>query len=273
MSWQNADLKTIEEGVQATLQSWRNNFLSNGQDRLRKIHSNVSGNTITTLDLELGTILKQNLESLSPWKAFTEESLSETSEVQDEYYWLIDPVDGTKEFLKGIPECATSIALIDSFKMRSVWGMVFDIYGGNFYSSLKQRKKTILTDSKVDLLFSRSEQKLGLEPKLAGLVDSVKQITPMGSVVYKLIKVYLEQDSVATISLQPKHTWDLAGMAAFFNESDVALSDLSGKPLRFGSCVFRKFNGVVAVKTNFYRQWINVLHKADVLDIGDLRTK
>lgn len=273
MTWKSCDLKSIELGVQTTLQSWRIDFLKNGQERLRDIHSNENGNTITTLDLELGEILKQKLENLSSWKVYTEESLTETSIIQDEYYWLVDPVDGTKEFLLGIPECATSIALIDSQNKKSVWGMVFDIYGGNFYSSLQFKKKTELTDAKVDLLFSRSEQKLGLEPKLAGLVNSVTKITPMGSIVFKLLKVYLEQDSIAMISLQPKHTWDLAGISAFFNESGVVLSDLDGKPLMFGSNVFQKFNGVIAVKANFYRHWLEELHKANVQSIGDLRTK
>ncbi len=68
---------------------------------------------VTEADYESNRILMQHLEPLSfPILSEEEEDIDYSVRKDWETFWLVDPLDGTKEFIKGLPEYTVNIALI-----------------------------------------------------------------------------------------------------------------------------------------------------------------
>lgn len=69
-------------------------------------------NIVTTADSENEEFLRGELARLIPGSAFVGEEGEQDSILGDGYTWIVDPIDGTMNFSRGIPECAVSIALL-----------------------------------------------------------------------------------------------------------------------------------------------------------------
>lgn len=69
---------------------------------------------VTKLDLDIQSTLQKHLHSATPWAAFLgEEAGAGAIENHDsEYVWTLDPIDGTSNFVHGLPLCAISLALL-----------------------------------------------------------------------------------------------------------------------------------------------------------------
>ena len=161
---------------------------------------------------------------------FSEESADDLSRLDRDRVWIVDPLDGTREFVAGTPEWCVSIALIE--KGSVVAGGITNpatretflgsietgfTYNGN-QTSPSQRK----TLAGAEVLASRSEVKRGEWERFQG--DSFT-IRPMGSVAYKLARVAAGLAD-ATWTLTPKHEWDIAAGVALVEAAGAFVSSL-----------------------------------------------
>jgi myo-inositol-1(or 4)-monophosphatase len=73
-------------------------------------------NIVTTADSENEEFLRAELARLIPGSAFVGEEGEQDSILRDGYTWIVDPIDGTMNFSRGIPECAVSVALLKDGK-------------------------------------------------------------------------------------------------------------------------------------------------------------
>lgn len=81
------------------------------QDGLRSIHAKSTPNDLVTeADLACETLIRDRLASLTPDYGFWGEESDE--QPQDEYFWLVDPIDGTINYAAGLPWFGINIALI-----------------------------------------------------------------------------------------------------------------------------------------------------------------
>lgn len=81
------------------------------QDGLRSIQSKSTPNDLVTeADLACETLIRDRLASLTPDFGFWGEESDQRP--RDEYYWLVDPIDGTINFAAGLPWFGINIALI-----------------------------------------------------------------------------------------------------------------------------------------------------------------
>ena len=91
---------------------------------------------VTKADLESNALLTQELLANSPYKVCSEEAILDYEERKNlEYYWLIDPLDGTKDFLAKNGGFTINIALIH--KNRPILGVVFAPAFGSLYMALE----------------------------------------------------------------------------------------------------------------------------------------
>ncbi len=80
-------------------------------------------------------LIKNILNEESDFPVLGEE-FGTTSEELGSNYWVVDPLDGTVNYLKGIPICCVSIALI--IKSKPALGVIYDFINDDLYSgSLK----------------------------------------------------------------------------------------------------------------------------------------
>ena len=79
------------------------------------VEEKADGSPVTEADHAANEVICERLEELNAkWPVVSEEGeLEKAEELGTEKFWLVDPLDGTKEFVKGLPEYTVNIALID----------------------------------------------------------------------------------------------------------------------------------------------------------------
>src|ERR1700722_3986139 len=177
----------------------------------------VGHDPVTEADRALDAVLrKELLRDGEGW--LSEESVDDPVRLQRSRVWVVDPLDGTREFVKGIPEFCVSISFVEDG--RPVAGGIYnpataETFLGAIDSGVTYNGKASHPSQRKPLdgalvLASRSEVKRG-EWKV--FENSNLNIRPMGSVAYKLALVAAGLADV-TFTLTPKNEWDVVAGAA-----------------------------------------------------------
>jgi len=172
---------------------------------------------VTEADRAIDRVLRQNLlRDGEGW--LSEESVDDFSRLGSKRVWVVDPLDGTREFVKGIPEFCASISLVENG--RPVAGGICNpatnetflgaIDAGVLYNGKPAQASQRTSLAGALALASRSEVKRGEWKQFEGGPLEVKA---MGSVAYKLARVSAGLADL-TFTLTPKHEWDVAAGAA-----------------------------------------------------------
>src|SRR5262245_48634125 len=78
-----------------------------------EVQSKGVDNPVTTADLAANHVLHETLLGAFPEAGWlSEESADDAARLQHHYVWIIDPIDGTKEFIQGIDEFVVVVAFI-----------------------------------------------------------------------------------------------------------------------------------------------------------------
>jgi 3'(2'), 5'-bisphosphate nucleotidase len=79
------------------------------------VSDKVDGSPVTDADLSADRYIRAALAEASAWPIISEESPLPEPAVRDAWrrFWLVDPLDGTKEFVQGTGEFCTVIALVE----------------------------------------------------------------------------------------------------------------------------------------------------------------
>lgn len=152
----------------------------------------------------------------------TEESDDDGSRLKKDYFWCVDPLDGTLPFLECRPGYAVSVALV-SKAGDALIGVVFDPLTETLYEAVKDH----------GVLRNRTRWKPDPDPV------SELNIIDFGGAVMNACKVL--DEAPAVFSKTPKSEqgggciWDYAATSCLFAESGAWVSDYSGKPLNLNS--------------------------------------
>ena len=94
-------------------------------------------NPVTDADLAADSLLKEHLMQLVPEAGWlSEETTDSQTRLEKRLVWVVDPLDGTKEFVLGIPELSVSVALVEDG--LSIIGIIYNpISGIRIYSVFK----------------------------------------------------------------------------------------------------------------------------------------
>jgi len=85
----------------------------------------ADGTPVTDADVEVDTLLKDRLRSAQPdYGWLSEETEDDTSRLDTTRQWMVDPIDGTRAFIKGRPHFAVVAALIE--QGRPVSGIIYN---------------------------------------------------------------------------------------------------------------------------------------------------
>jgi myo-inositol-1(or 4)-monophosphatase len=202
-----------------------------------QIDSKGRNNPVTTADFEADSELKQILRDAFPAYGWLSEETADNDErLTRERVWIVDPLDGTKEFIKGIPEFVVAIALAEHGV--PVLGVSYNPIKQELFSGmpgagcfLDGKPVTVSSTSTLEhstILASRSETARGEWKAYEGRVT----VRPIGSVAYKLALVAAGQAD-ATFTLTPKSEWDIASGVALIIAAGGRVTDLNGGEVRF----------------------------------------
>jgi myo-inositol-1(or 4)-monophosphatase len=212
-------------------------------------------NPVTTADFEADHRLKEILRGGFPdYGWLSEETADDGARLQHQRVWIVDPLDGTKEFIKGIPEFVIAIALAE--RGIPVLGVSYNPIKDEMFTGARGAgvrlnghparvtNRSELTNAVV--LASRSETSRGEWKAYEGKI----RIDPIGSVAYKLALVAAGRAD-ATFTLTPKSEWDVASGTALVIEAGGRVTDLDGNALRFNQPSV-KLKGFIASTAALY---------------------
>lgn len=154
-----------------------------------------------------------------------------------EYRWVVDPVDGTANYVAGVPWCAYSLALIDA--SGPVVGVVADPFRGQIYAAARGRgarangTPVLLTDrpggagSIVCTELSRTGPWPGMGEFIERAATARAGVRVLGSAALSIAQVALGHAAAAV--LHSYHEWDVAGSVALAIEAGAVVLDRRGE--------------------------------------------
>ena len=190
---------------------------------------------VTEADRAIDAVLRQDLlRDGEGW--LSEESVDDLSRLAKSNVWVVDPLDGTREFVKGIPEFCVSIGYVENG--LPVAGGIHnpatqETFVGAIDIGVLYNGRPATASPRKDLngavtLASRSEVKRGeWKPFESGPLE----VRAMGSVAYKLALVSAGLADI-TFTLTPKNEWDVAAGAALVSSAGGFVATLNGSPFR-----------------------------------------
>ena len=224
-------IKRIEKALAAATQALQEFTLGKIQSTLK-----TGGDPVTKADVLLDKILKKELlRAGEGW--LSEETVDDLSRLEKECVWIVDPLDGTREFIQGIPEWCVSIAYIAGGQPEAA-GICNPATNETFLGTRSQgvtlNGKPVQVTQKQDLnratvLASRSEVKRGQWKRFE---KAPFKTIPTGSVAYKMARVAAGLDD-ATFTLVPKNEWDVAAGWLLVEAAGGKVLDKDGKPRVF----------------------------------------
>jgi myo-inositol-1(or 4)-monophosphatase len=193
---------------------------------------------VTAADLEANAALGAVIRAAFPDDALlSEETVDHPDRLGASRVWIVDPLDGTKEFVEGVPEFAVSIALV--VEGRPVVACVYQPTTRECFRAragagawlgaerLAVSQRSSLAQSL--LLSSRTEMKRGQIESFRALFARVE---PVGSVALKLALIAAGRADL-WISVAPKHEWDVCAGDLLVREAGGTFRELARGERRY----------------------------------------
>lgn len=215
-------------------------YFKSSYDVRDKGGSDGEENPVTTADLASNKILGEHLMNAFPDDGWLSEETEDSEErLRRSRVWVVDPIDGTKEFILGIPQFCISIGL--AVEGTAVLGVLNNPARGEMIAGaigipptlndrpVKPTDTAVLSEAVC--LASRTECERGWFDRFTK-EGHFAAVEPIGSVAYKLGLIASGRGDFS-FSLTPKHEWDLAGGAGILAAGNLPFTDRNGKPFRF----------------------------------------
>lgn len=198
---------------------------------------------LTEADLAAHRIIVVGLKELTPdWPILSEESATIAWSERSTWsrYWLVDPLDGTREFVKRNGEFTVNIALIENH--RPVLGVVQTPVsdeiafawegGGAWMAQGDEAPWPITTRSRQVPLVVAGSRSHG-NPRLAELLDRAGtfELVPVGSSI-KFLRI-ASGEADLYVRLGPTSEWDTGAGQCVLEQAGGSVTDLHGAPLRY----------------------------------------
>ncbi len=256
-------------------------------DNKSNILKNVNyDDPVTIADLKVNEMIikriNENYKEIN-WEILSEENVkinANKSNFKNDFVWILDPLDGTKDFIQGTGNYAMHLAL--NFKNKPYLGFVLipekeELWIANHKSVWCENRNGIIKKTNLSIKSNFNEMiivtsKNHKNQVLKDLIKKLnfKEVIVMGSIGCKIASI-LRGDSDIYISLSlpgescPKD-WDFAAPAAVLKGAGGAITDLNNKELTYGNCRFEQGNIIVASSSK-------ITHEKVCLEIKDLIKK
>lgn len=252
-------LDRIEAGLDAALEA-----LEPFQQGFVEAAFKSGDDPVTAADVAVDTALRSTLPR--PGEGWlSEETADDGARLEASEVWVIDPLDGTREFVAGIPEWCVSIGyVVDGEPVAG--GVVAPTRGLRVVGAVGTGVKVSGAEPVAPtaglpgalVLASRSEVRRG---EWAPVFSTPVSVRTMGSVGLKLAMVGAGMAD-ATWTLVPKHEWDVAAGAALVHAAGGVAVGRDGRPVRFNQAD-PLMDGFVAARSHLIEAVLKLIQNLD----------
>lgn len=197
---------------------------------------------VTEADIAVDTLLRERLGGAAPGLGWlSEESADDPARLAARFLWIVDPIDGTRGYLAGLPDWAVSAALVENG--RPILACLFAPVTDEFFMAAVGKGatcngKSIATSSGGELARMRVAGPNNFLDRLATIAPPFTVMPRIHSLALRLVRV--AQGGIdAAIAGGNSHDWDLAAADLLMHEAGGALTRLGGEPLIYNRAVPR----------------------------------
>ncbi len=279
------DLKDLSWEASDTLLKYAR-IIKDSNNKSNILTNNNEDDPVTIADLKVNEIviknITENYKNIN-WQILSEENVKinpSNVRINKDFLWVLDPLDGTKDFIQGTGNYAMHLAL--NYKNKPYLGIVLIpekdelwisnhdmVWCENRYKEYKKPKLSGKKDLKdMTIVTSKNHRNQILE----NLIKKVKfkKVIQMGSIGCKIASILRgESDIYICLSLpgetSPKD-WDFAAPSAVLKAAGGAITNLNNEDLTYGKCDFKQGGIIIASNDNHN-------HGKICLEIKDLINK
>ena len=241
------DIKEIiEDLIQTFLDAGKISIDLREQGLIKKIKSDNT--PVSNGDLEVNKILTKKISELTPdIPIISEETSDNKSIINLENFWLIDPIDGTYDYIHDLDEFTINAGLI--IQKRPVAGLIYAPAKNRMFYSYGNDSSFELIDGKpIKLDHSKNFDKNEIK-----FVSYSNKIKPEINEIYKKLNVkkYVRMKSSLKFCViaageydgyvaEPRASeWDIAAGHAILKHSGGTITDFEGKQILYGKKDFK----------------------------------
>ena len=257
--------------------SWEASEIFNYYDQILKDSNNKSNilendnieDPVTYADLKVNELIIEKIKekyNYAGWEILSEENVKKNSEncvIKADWVWVIDPLDGTKDFMQGTGNYAMHLALM--YKKKPFIGIVlipekeelWIAYGGKVWSEKKsgiRNEKTISRKKSLKEMILVTSKNHGNQT-LANLIKKINfnKVLVMGSIGCKIASIVRgESDIYICLSLPGKSSpkdWDFAAPEVILKAAGGSITNLDNEDLSYGQSNFEQ-KGIIIASNN-----------------------
>ena len=274
-SWEAADVLLYYSKIVKD-SKYKSNILENDN----------SEDPVTIADLRVNELIIQRINEKYKdvdWEILSEENVkieSENCDSRADWMWVLDPLDGTKDFIQGTSNYAMHLAL--NYKNKPYIGIVLipekdQLWISNGEKVWCERRDGSLIELNPPLNKNLKEMVLVTSKNhrnetLKNLIKKInfKEVIVMGSIGCKITSIVRgESDIYICLSLPGKSSpkdWDFAAPAAILKSAGGAITNLDNQELTYGKLNYKQ-EGIIVASNN------NLIHQSICLEIKEIIKK
>jgi len=202
------------------------------------------GNPVCDADLAVDAFLKRELGALLPAAGWlSEETVDDPARLDRDLIWLVDPIDGTRDFIRGRTGWAVSVALISAGK--PLIGQLVAPARGETWSAVAGSGATL---NGQPLAASARPELPGARVPADSLPKEDADLTIVEKPNSIALRIAMVADDRADLlaTLRWGYEWDIAAAALIAREAGAAATDAFGQPLSYNKADPRAFGVLVS---------------------------
>ena len=198
---------------------------------------------VTKADKAADKIIREYLHEHFPsYALLTEESVDDKSRLENDYVWIVDPIDGTKEFVAHSDEFTVNIGL--AYKHETVLGVIIIPVTGEIYYASKGHGAFYQKDGKtikihvnyrvndITTLVSRFHSNADEQAMIKKHSDRIKHQKVVGASIKGCVIAKGDAEMSYRFSSNTKE-WDTCAMQAIVEEAGGSILKFDGTPIRY----------------------------------------
>ena len=222
----SAVIAAVEEAADLAFRQWRN-----GAVPAARVWEKSKDNPVSEVDLAVDALLKERFSTILPEAAWlSEETVDDAVRLGANLVWLVDPIDGTRDYIRGRSGWCVSVALVEN-------GMpIFAIMAA------PAQAKTWIAHAGQGVTCNGEQLHASTRQDFAGSrvpTDELSQVDSDLTIVEKPNSIAMRMTMVAcdradlVATLRWGHEWDVAAAHLVAQEAGAVVTNALGAPIRY----------------------------------------